>query len=48
MGQHLKVGCTFCLCLGLGARCDIISLTILKKFDPEPDLCPVNTVICIL
>ena len=24
------------------AQCNIIPLTILKKFDPEPDLCPVN------
>ena len=25
-----------------GAQCNVILLTILKKFDPEPDLCPVN------
>ena len=25
-----------------GAQCKVIPLTILKKFDPEPDLCPVN------
>ena len=25
-----------------GAQCNVIPLTILKKFDPEPDLCPVN------
>ena len=26
-----------------GAQCNVIPLTILKTFDPEPDLCPVNT-----
>ena len=25
-----------------GAQCNVVSLTILKNFDPEPDLCPVN------
>ena len=25
-----------------GAQCNLIPLTILKKFDPEPDFCPVN------
>ena len=25
-----------------GAQCKVIPLTILKKFDPEPDLCPVH------
>ena len=25
-----------------GAQCKVTPLTILKKFDPEPDLCPVN------
>ena len=25
-----------------GAQCNIVPLTILKKFDPELNLCPVN------
>ena len=25
-----------------GAQCNVIPLTILKNFDPEPNLCPVN------
>ena len=25
-----------------GAQCNVIPLTILKMFDAEPDLCPVN------
>ena len=25
-----------------GAQCNVTLLTILKKFDPEPNLCPVN------
>ena len=25
-----------------GAQCNVILLAVLKKFDPEPDLCPVN------
>ena len=29
-----------------GAQCNVIPLTILKKFDPEPDLCPVNIKLC--
>ena len=24
------------------AQCNVISLTILKNFDPEPSFCPVN------
>ena len=26
----------------IAAQCNVIPLTILKKFDPEPDLCPLN------
>ena len=25
-----------------GAQCNVIPLIILRKFDPEPNLCPVN------
>ena len=28
--------------IGTGAQCNVIPLTILKTFDPEPDLCPMN------
>ena len=28
-----------------GAQCNVIPLTILKNFDPEPNLCPVNIII---
>ena len=29
-----------------GVQCNVIPLAILKKFDPEPDLCPVNIKLC--
>ena len=28
--------------INTGAQCYVIPLTVLKKFDPKPDLCPVN------